>query len=197
MLGAGLAVGIWLLAGASALADDDEDAQAKKLKKEALKDVEELVKTVQSGKKIDPGKLKAIKKKYEELNFLMYSFKPRARGGLGVGRPAPDDGIEIQFTNLGKGRAPIPEATIKDRKDDFLKMAHVALALHEVARMYAPTKPVEGKTAKDWNQYNDDLKKSTEVMMAAVKANDGKKLKKAILDINAACTNCHTDFRGK
>jgi cytochrome c556 len=195
-----LALGIWLMSGAGAgawaLADDDDD----KLIKEAQKDVLELVKAVEDGKKIDEAKVKAIRKKYEELNPVMQIYKPSTRKGLGVFSPkGPNDGIEAKLNKMASARGTMNAAAIKKMEKELLKAASVNLAMHEVAKLYAPTKSVEGKTAKDWHKHNDDVRQATLEMIKVVRAKEpnGAALKKAIEDINNACNNCHSDFRGK
>jgi len=75
-------------------------------------------------------------------------------------------------------------------------MAQVNIAIGRIAHHYAPDKPKPGgKGPKDWKQYTDDMLKSTQDFIKAVKADDPAKVKAAAVEINAACTRCHGDFR--
>src|SRR5262245_32490379 len=93
-----LSLGVVVLSASSTFADDDDD----KLIAAAQKDVMELTKAVAAGKKVDPDKLKEIKKTYEELNHLMAIYKPRDKKGRGIGPKGPGDGIELKLVNMGK-----------------------------------------------------------------------------------------------
>jgi hypothetical protein len=193
-LGTALALAIWLLAGAGAnvLADEEDDKQIKL----AQADVVELVKALEKGGKVDAAAVKAVfekggKKKYEELNHIMYIYKSSNRKGLAVFTPkGPSDGIEAKLNKLATLPRPMKAPAIKKMAPELLKATHVNLVMYEVTRLYTPT-----KDAKKWNQHNEDMKKATEALIKATKEANGEELKKAIEDVNSSCVNCHADFR--
>jgi hypothetical protein len=183
-----LALGVFLLAGNKATSADDDA----KVRKAAQKDLLDLAKAIESGK-VNPKAAAAIHKKYEDLNDLMVGFKPRDKGGIGVGPKGPGDGIELKLNTLGK-RA-LSKMQLGKERAELTKMAYIMLAYAEVAPHYAPTRPKGGKGAKEWKQYNDDWRKGTRELLDALKMDSPDKLKKAANNINNACNSCHSDFR--
>jgi hypothetical protein len=180
-----LALAILVVAGVQvALADDDPKA--------AQKDVLDLAKASMEGKKIDKARLEAIKKKYEDLETIMHAYKPREKGGIGIGPPSKSDGIEIKLNNLGKKA--LSKMQLDKEADDLVKAAHVNVAIAEIAKLYVP-KAKGGKGPKEWNEYLDQMKKSSMEFAKAVKSGDPKAVQKAANNVNASCTNCHSDFR--
>jgi cytochrome c556 len=188
-LAAALCWGIWALATTGAVsADADEDKKVK----EAQKDVVELAKEVEGGK-TDEAKAKAIRKKYDELDHLMYIFKPRDKGGLGFGPKGKGDGIELKIISLGK-RA-LSDEDLKAQRAELIKMAYVTTAMSEVVQQYAPAKPKGGKGAKEWKAHAAGMKKASQELIAAVKKGSPDAVKAAAGNLNGSCTSCHTDFR--
>jgi hypothetical protein len=202
LLGAVLALGTWLLAGAGtrAFADDEDEKEIKA----AQADVVGLVQAQAKGEKVDADRVKAVfvkggKNKYDELNHVMQVFKPSTRKGLSVfGPKGATDGIEVRLNVMVKKDYPPPSKdAIRKMEAELLEATRVSLVMAEVARLYPPKKPVDGKGVKEWNQYSDDLKKSSLELAAATKAGNGTDLKKAVEAITNACNGCHSDFRGK
>jgi len=184
--GSALALALALLAGPgySALAQKED-----KEVKEAQKDVLKLAKDIEAGNKVDVA---AIRKKYEELEPIMHAFKPSTKGGIGIGKPGPGDSIEQKIINLGKRS--LSPATLSKEKADLIKMAYINIAIGQIANHYPP-KAKGGKGPREWKQYNEDMIKSSQEFIKAVKADDTAKLKTAAANINSACNNCHSDFR--
>lgn len=167
---------------------------------DARKDVTQLAKMYADAKgKIDEAKVKAItaaiKKKYDDMGPLMSIYKPSDKKGVGFNpaKKGKGDGMEKRIIDLGK-RAPTADILAKE-KDLLVRMATYNLAMHAISRAYAPEKPKAGKGAKEWNKYNDEMKEGTEAFLTAVRANNPGGVKKAAERINAACNDCHTDFR--
>jgi len=187
IFGSALALALVFLAGPgyTLAGKDDDNKEAKEAQKEILK----LAKDVAAGKKIDAT---AIRKKFEELEPIMYAYKPSTKGGIGIGKPGPGDSYEQKIINLGK-RALSP-ANLGKEKADLIKMAHVNITIAHIANQYPP-KAKGGKGPKEWRQYNEDMIKSSEDFIKAVKAEDPGKVKTAAANINSACNNCHSDFR--
>jgi hypothetical protein len=184
--GFGLAVGIGLLTAASGQSADDEDAKATKDAQVALL---KLMDTMHKGGNIKAD-LEAIKKQFpDELKPLMNIFKPRGKGGLGVGPPGKADGIEMKIINLSSKRA-LSKADLSKQQNDLLKIADVSKAIAEVADMYPPKKDVD-----KWKKFDDDMRKGASELIAAVKSGDPKAVKTAATNLNASCTDCHAGFR--
>ena len=175
-----------LVAANKATAYDEKETAA------AIKDVVALAKDAEEGK-VDEAKAKAIKKKFEDLNTVMHIYKPREKGGLGVGPKAKGDGIEIKLNNLGKRALSAMQAT--KEKDDLIMVGKVNVAMAEVTKLYAPTKPKGGKGAKEWNGFSDEMKKASLELIAAAKKGEPDAIKKAANNLNNSCNSCHSDFR--
>src|SRR3954468_11284526 len=107
-----LAVGFVGTTGAA----DDDDA---KLIKEAQKEMNKRAKKA-ADKGIPPADVTAAKK-FEELNTYMHAYKPKEKGGFGVGDNAKS-GIEFTILEFGK-RAPA-KMTIEKREKELLEMAY-------------------------------------------------------------------------
>jgi cytochrome c556 len=144
------------------------------------------------GGKIDAAKAKAIHKKYEELNHVMYIFKPRPKG-LGVGPKGKADGIELKIITLGK--RPLSEDAFKAQRGELLRMAYIVRAVAEVTQHYAPAKPKGGKGAKEWKQFTDEMQKASGELIEAIKKGDPAAVKTAASNVTSSCNNCHSDFR--
>jgi len=193
-IGLAVAMALTLTLGTLGTAGDKGED---KDKLEARKDVLEVLKLVEAGKddKALAEKATAIKKKDVELNHLMLVYKLKEKGGLGYGEnPDPKSGIEAKIIALQrteKGPAP---ATIKKEAKDLIKLAHVNIAMAEIARPHF-IKPMDGKNKKDWDGWLEDQKKAARELIDAVKASDGKGVSKAAKEMLAACTDCHAHFR--
>jgi hypothetical protein len=180
-----LVLGVWAaVVPAGKGADDDEEKEAVK---EAQKAVLKLMDTMRGGGN-PKAEAAAIKTKFSELKPVMYIFKPRKNGGLGIGPPAQGDGIELKIGNLSK-RAQAP-ATVAKEVADYVTIAEVSKAVAEVADLYPPK-----KDAATWKQYNQDMRKGAAELIAAAKGGDPKKIKTAATNLNASCTDCHSKFR--
>jgi hypothetical protein len=183
-----VALGVWLLAtaGVGAYGDDEKKQIAA-----AQKDVVDLAKDIEAGNNGE-AKAAAVQKKYDELNTVMQIYKPRAKGGLGIGPPSKGDGIELKIINMGK-RAMSP-ATLRKESGELIKMAYINIAMSKITKYYPPPKK-PGKDVKEWKQYADEMAKGSKELIEAVKSDDPKKVKAAANNINGACNNCHSDFR--
>src|SRR5690242_9387004 len=88
-----LALGIWTVAVPTGQGADEED---KEVVKEAQGAVIKLMEAMEKG---GDGKKEAdgIRKKFDALKPSMYVFKPRDKGGIGVGPAMKGDGIELKI----------------------------------------------------------------------------------------------------
>ena len=188
-----LALGAMFLAVAHGRDDDDKD----KLKKtEAAK--EAVLKLVDDlGKGTDVKKEAADVAAKHEIEAVMNQFKPRAKGGLGVGATAGaimPDAIELKLIALG-GKKVLPKADLTSQQADLQKMAEVTLAIAEITPHYAPKKDETGKPIKDWLKFSADMQKQSKDLVTAIKSGDPKMVQKASLTLNSSCNACHTEFR--
>lgn len=188
-MGATLAFGLVLFSSSATGHFFDEKADIKK----AQKDILDLAKKIEEGKDVGSD-CAAIRKKYEELNTLMHSFKPSPKGGIGTGlEPKAGDGIEVKIINLGK-RALSPAALTKE-KSAIVKLGYINAALAEISMHYAPEKPKGGKGAKEWKAYCEEMKKASMELVEAANAGKLPAIKTAATNLNNSCNNCHSDFR--
>src|SRR5690242_658101 len=88
--GALLALGLWSMTGYSA--DDDDD------KKAAQQAILKLADSIRGNKGDAKAQAEAIRKKFDELEPIMWVYKPRNKGGVGMKDGA---GIELELGRLG------------------------------------------------------------------------------------------------
>ncbi|MFQ3650657.1 MAG: cytochrome c [Gemmataceae bacterium] len=179
--------------GLFAFASPSVNSQDNKVKP-VIKEILEIAADLEAGKDV-VAKVKAFRKKHDDLDEVMHGYKPRMRGGVGVDpkADAKSDGVEMKFNAIAR-RAMAP-AALKKEKDLLLKAAYFNLAMAKLTKEYAPEKPKGGKGAKEWNKLTDEMEKGTKDMLEALKKEDPAALKKAVTDINNACNTCHSDFR--
>ena len=179
--GAVFALGLWSMTAYSA--DDDDDKQAIK---DAQKAVIKLMDSMNGGKSDVKAQAQAIKKKFDELKPIMYVYKPKKNGGIGFGKDGAS--IETELVRLG-GTKSNPKNVAK-QKAELSKVADLSRAIAEITELYPPK-----KNADKWQGYVKDMKKGAEELKKAAEDGDGAKIKKAITNLNASCTDCHGEFR--
>ena len=163
------------------------------------KDLDALVKLLEDDKP-DEAKVKAlvatIKKNNEDLNDLMAIYKPTKSKGLGwdPAKKGKGDGLETHIINLGTKKE-LTASELAKEKGHIRRAVYYNLAMVEITKAYAPTKSKAGKGAKEWNKHNMEVKEGSTEVLAAIKANDPKALKKAMAKIGGGCNECHSDFR--
>jgi cytochrome c556 len=131
-----------------------------------------------------------------DLGDLMQAFKPRSKGGLGIG-PTADaikpDGIEQKFIDLGKSKRGLSKADLAKQADALAKAADATRAISDVTLLYADK---EGKkNPSKWKQYVGEMNKAAEDLSKAARKSDSDGIKKAVNKLNDSCINCHSDFR--
>jgi cytochrome c556 len=182
-----LALGVSVLAVARGR--DKDEADNLKAAAAAAPDVQKLADAAG-----DPAALKkeaaAISTK-DELLPIMWAFKPREKGGLGVG--AKGEGIELKLISLGKNVLPANDLSAQGA--DLKRMAEVTRGIAEVTPSYAGKFTKTPAEAKQWKGYAEDMKKASTDLIAAVKANNGKSIKDVTNHLNASCNDCHEKFR--
>src|SRR4051812_38953613 len=132
-----LALGVWVVAAADSRSADDKN----QVKNDILK--------LAQGK----GGAKAEDIAKAELGDVMQLFKPRPKGGVGIG-PVPGaikpDGIELKLIDLGKKR-PLGPADVAKQADPLAEAGEITGAIADVAQHYANK---EGKKSPaKWKQY--------------------------------------------
>jgi hypothetical protein len=179
-----LALVIWALAATDSVSADDKGGKVGPYNADILNLIE--------GK----GSAADIRKKADDLGDLMQAFKPRAKGGLGVG-PTPDaikpDGIEQKFIAIGKSKKGLAKPEVAAQGEALAKAAAVTKAIGDVTMLYADKDGKKNPTK--WKQYVTEMQKGADDLTAAAKGGDGDGIKKAVGKINDACINCHSDFR--
>jgi hypothetical protein len=153
----------------------------------------DLGKDVEAGKdeKAIGKEAERIKQRVGDLGTIVQVFKPRSKGGIGLGPTG--EGIEAKLNSIG-GKKGISKADLTKFEKELIKTSHVNLAMVEVLRKFPP-RPRGGKTVKDWNEYADAMKSGSLDLIKAVKAGDPARVKTVAANISNACNNCHTDFR--
>jgi cytochrome c556 len=179
--GALLALGLWSMTAYSA--DDDDETKAIK---EAQQDVIKLMDSIKGKKGDVKAQAQAMKKKYEELKPIMWVYKPRKANGIGMDKDGA--GIESELARLGGTKS--NPAKVAQKKKEIAKAADLSRAIAEVTELYVPK-----KNAAKWQGYVKDMKKASDELKKAAEDGDGAKIKKAINNLNASCTDCHGEFR--
>jgi ABC-type transporter MlaC component len=183
-----LAFGLWSL---TAYADDDEI-------KEAQKAVIKLMDSMKSNKGDVKAQTQAMAKKFDEVQPIMMVYKPRNKGGIGMG---PGGALDIEKT-IGKvgdaGPKGWTDAKRLQMKGDLAKVADLSRAVAEVSELYA-NKYKDNNTGKlepkKWKEYVAQMRKGADELDKAAKGNDAGAIQKAADNLNKSCSNCHSDFR--
>jgi hypothetical protein len=192
--GAALALGIWCAATSTGWsADDEEDTKAIQ---EAQKGIVKLANMNGAAAKAEAKAIadkarKAAAGGDEGLKFVMRAYKPRAKGGIGVG--AKGESIELKIIALSK-RA-LKDADVAKQSKDLDKIVDVSKAISEITYEFTPKTKKAGKDPKDWTKFTDEMKKGSDELAQAIKSGKGAAIKTTANNLNASCTNCHGTFR--
>ncbi len=158
-----------------------------------VKKIAELIK-----KKDDAGAAKvaaAAGKNIEELSDLMHMFRPRNKGGLGVGDKAmanpTKDGIEVYLRDLARD---VP-ATVAKQAEALETTGYWIAAMADLSHAKAPTKDQGKKTKKAWNTYSADMREAGIAFAKAATGKGAQEIKTAAAKVNASCNNCHSIFK--
>ena len=190
-----LALGALFLTTARGRDDDDKE---KAMKTAAAKEAVLKLAGDLSGKEDDVKKEAAAVAAQNDIEFVMNQFKPRDKGGLGVG-PAPGttkyDGIETELLLLGKKA--LPQKDLAAQQAALVQLAERALAIAQVTPHYAPKKDEAGMPIKDWLKFSEDMKKQSKDLLDAFKGGDPKMVQDKANVLNGSCNACHEEFRDK
>jgi hypothetical protein len=180
-----LTLGLWSMTALSQNNDEKKAAQEAVLK---------LVDSMKNGKGDVKGQIEAIAKKFDELEPIMWVYKPRKKGGIGMGEGGADD-IEITIGKMGGPKFKMDPKKLAKMKDDLIKAGELSKAVAEIAGQDKYAKQYAKKDAAKWKGYIKDMKKGAEDLIAAAKSGNAAKVKKAATDLSNSCTSCHSDFR--
>ena len=164
-------------------------------KKGALEAVDKLAKKAKDASFADDCKKAAGNL---ELDPVMHAFKPRARGGFGIGGkaglvPANQDGIEAYLPTLSKKG--LAAADAGKMSEPILEMANRVLAIGEVSDHLWPESKESTKSKKKWLELNLSMKDGAKELAEAVSSKNFAGVKKAAAKLNSSCSECHSTFR--
>jgi len=185
-----LALGLCCLTGSSYSADDEDKVAIAKAKEAVLK------LTDKAG--TPAGTADATKAaKEHKLEFVMRTFKPKNKGGVGIGmglvQAGHKDSIELLIIDYAK-KTP-PKGEVDKNTADLVKAAQVSAAVADEAMHQGPAKDVGKKTQAKWKALMQDMQKSSADLIAAAKAKDEKAVGAAAQKLNTSCSECHSIFR--
>jgi hypothetical protein len=180
-----LGLGLWTMTALSA----DEEKQA------GQEAVLKLAEAMKNGGNVQ-GQIAAITKKFDELEPLMWVYKPRKKGGIGMGKDGAED-IELTLGKIGnpRAKAKLNPKKLAEMKADLIKTGDLSKAIAEIAEQGKYVQQYGKKNMAMWKKYTKDMKDGAEKLIKAAKADSVPDVTKAANDLSASCTNCHSDFR--
>jgi cytochrome c556 len=190
-----LGFAVCLVAVPTSRGDDDDAADIKEAQK-ATEALQKLIDAVVAKQQDIPALAKALNDKTDLKHVMWSAYKPRSKGGLGVGAKAgavKPDGIEYKLNDMTKG--PLPAARLEKESPDLIRMAQAAQAMVEIAEINTPKKDDGKKKVADWKKFNKDQKDGAQELIEAVNANNPKAVQAAATKLYGSCTSCHGQFR--
>jgi hypothetical protein len=135
-------------------------------------------------------------KKIEDLSGLMLMFKPRYKGGIGVGKvpvgnDKTKDGIEVKLRDLARD---VPPGIAKEAAA-LEESGYWIAAMAELAKAKGPETVNAKKTKKAWDAYADDMRDAGLDFAKAAAAKGAQQIKTAAAKVNATCSACHNIFK--
>jgi hypothetical protein len=131
----------------------------------------------------------------DELGDLMHMFKPRIKGGLGVGEvkgPNPaKDGIEVMIRDYARD---VP-GNVGKQAANLETTGYWIAALAQVTHAKAPKRDIGKKTIKAWNEYSSDMHKAGIAFAKAAAGKGAQEIKTAASKVYSSCNNCHSVFK--
>jgi hypothetical protein len=176
-------------------ADDDEDEALKKAVAAAQGPVLKLAQSLDA--KDFHAKAEELAKEHK-MAAVMRQFKPRSKGGVGIGdNPGAviPDHIELKIIKWSE-KAP-GKAELTKFNAELIKMAQVTRAIAETTPFWVPKDKKPGMDPKDWLKYSETMQKSADDLIAALKEKepDAKKIQTIATKLHSSCTDCHGKFR--
>jgi hypothetical protein len=195
-------VRIWvasaMLAAMLGLAFVSSPSAAQGKKKEVDVAVKEIADELKKGNKAAAKKMADdAAKNLDEISDMMHLFRPRNKGGLGVGstpltNPAKD-GIEVMIRDLSRD---VPGGIAKQAAS-LQEMGYHIAAMGELANAAVAKAPVGGgkKTKKAWTEMSEDMRSLGLAFAKASAGKGGQEIKTAANKVNANCNKCHSIFK--
>lgn len=167
-------------------------------KKEVDVAVKEIADELKKGDKAKAKKLAdQAAKNLDEISDMMHLFRPRNKGGLGVGpmqlaNPAKD-GIEVMIRDLARD---VPGGIAKQAAA-LEAMGYYIAAMGELANAAVVKAPTGGgkKTKKAWTEMSEDMRVLGLAFAKASAAKGAQEIKTAASKVNANCNKCHSIFK--
>ena len=201
-------LGVLLLLAVCSLlarADDDEDEQ--NLKK-AIAAARVAVLRFADGQGEDPTKPLDVPKeaaalaKHHKIEATMKLFKPKSRGGIGIGElvnAGHKDSIELLIRDYTI--KPPKKGEVALYADDLIKVGRISLAIAEMTPHYIPLTPssAEGRRriVTRWKKSSGEMKKASADLIEAANAKDEKAVAIAAKNLHNSCAECHSLFTGR
>jgi len=135
--------------------------------------------------------------KAHKLEHTMRGFKPKAKGGIGIGtgltKAGHKDSVELLIIDYAKKAPTAKEVT--DYNADLVKAAQITHAISQTTLFQGPERAVGKKTPARWKELTEDMRKASADFLAAAKAKDAAKVGETAQKLNTSCTECHSIFR--
>jgi hypothetical protein len=128
-----------------------------------------------------------------DLCDIMDQFKPRTKGGIGIGKVAPPgfrDGIELTIHHLANDK----NGFTKYATDNYrLELIHLAQQAQAIAEINAYTRIHKGGRLDQaaYTRMNDEMKASAAELVKAATARDAVAVKTAARRLANCCLECH------
>jgi hypothetical protein len=131
----------------------------------------------------------------EEIADIMHMFRPRNKGGMGIGEKAgpnpAKDGIEITLRDLGRD---VP-ANVAKQAEALETTGYWISAIAELSSAKGWDKDSGKKTKKAWTQYSDEMSKLGVDFAKASAGKGAQQIKSAAAKLNENCNRCHSIFK--
>ncbi len=128
------------------------------------------------------------------IEHVMHQFKPRTKGGIGIGCNAPPgvkDGIELTMIDLANDKRGFTRDAVDKLGNDLVKVAQQTQAIAEINDYYIPRFKREDRDPAVLKQMNNDMKAGAADLAKAAQARDVAAVKAAANKINNSCVGCH------
>jgi hypothetical protein len=197
--GAVLALGLCFLTSARGR-DDAEDKKNAEAAVKASPDVLKLADNL--GAPAALQKQADLVAKNYQLEEVMWQLKPRANGGVGMGKPGAfnkADGIEIYLLQVLSMKL-LTKGALTEKAADLQRAAEIMRGIGEVTpKMGAKFTVGDKAKEKKWAGYAAEMQKDTDDLIAAIKAKDPdpRQIQKIATALSGNCNDCHTEFRDK
>jgi hypothetical protein len=161
--------------------------------------VRKIADAIKKGDKEGAKKLAAaaVKNKnlVDEITDVMHMFRPRKKGGMGIGEKAGSnpvkDGIEITLRDLGRD---VP-GNVGKQAEALETTGYWIAAISELSTAKGWPKDQGKKTKKSWNEYSEEMSKLGVSFAKAAAGKGAGEIKTAAAKLNENCNRCHSIFK--